>query len=144
MSRLCCVTYIDSYSVDQDAYTDFLIGVEHKMVGCNSLSFSKSKKGDFVLINAKNKRDKKRYAMIVKIIDHLYEQIWEERGGNKWNYIFEFEAVTPVFIFENDIVDKVKEWCTEHSLNSNMLFNSRFCSKKFIPVVYKMIETLGH
>lgn len=61
MPRLCCITYVDTYSVDKDAYQDFLIGVHDHMVGCNNLSFSKSIPGDLVIINAKNKTDSKNY-----------------------------------------------------------------------------------
>lgn len=140
MTRLCCVTYVDSYSINNDAYQDFLIGAEQNRVGCNHLSFSKSVYGDLVLINAKRKEDHKKYAMIVKITEPCDEQIWKERGGNKWSYIFKCEPLTPMFVFEGEISQKVEEWCEKLSLNRNILFNSRFCSKKFIPIVMKMIE----
>jgi hypothetical protein len=138
MTNIRCVTYKDNYSADKCAYNDLEIGCKHKVVGCGNKVFGGSKNGDIVIINAT--KDGIKHVVIGELSRKLEScDKWRNAGGHSWEYNWEYIPLTREFEYDSETKRQVNDICT-NQLNSNILFNSRFCSKKFMPVVEMLIE----
>lgn len=148
--RLCCVTYTDEQSACQSALTDFTIGLETRMVGCNLAAFSGLNKGDWVLIQAKQSKQRPNKLLVVGQIDEVIDNhdvgdvnVWKDKGGHEWKYNCRFTPLTHSIECTEDVIKTLKEWCTQHELTYSVLVCSRFCNKKYLPVVQEMVSKWG-
>lgn len=142
MQNIRCVSYKDEFSANNCAYNDLQIGAENKVVGCGSKVFGASKPDDLVIITAV--KDNKRYAIIGKLSEKLEScDKWELNGGHTWNYNWSYIPLTNIFHYDTTIKNEVKKVCDMYSLNINMIFNSRFCSKKLKPAIDMLINKFG-
>ena len=133
-----CVTYVPEHSAGNCSFNDLLIGITHGVVGCGSKVFNASNPGDYVIINAT--KNKIKYVVIGVLCEKLDScDKWKIEGGNTWSYNWSYKPVTPIFTYDDSTKDEVKKIAEENSLNPNLLFNSRFCSKKLRPLIEMLI-----
>ena len=134
-----CVTYSPAFSAGGCSLNDLLIGVKHGVVGCGSKNLNASNLGDYVIINAT--RDKVKYVVIGILCEKLEScDKWQVEGGEMWPYNWTYKPITTIFIYDDLTKLEVKKIAEDNLLNPNLLFNSRFCSKKLRPIVEMLIR----
>jgi hypothetical protein len=134
-----CVTYVPKFSAGGCSLNDLLIGVEHGVVGCGSKNLKASIPGDYIIINAE--KNKTKYVVIGILCEKLEScDKWQAEGGCTWPYNWTYKPITSIFIVDDLTKLEVKKTAKDNLLNPNLLFNSRFCSKKMRPIVEMLIE----
>ena len=126
MPKLRCISYNDSYSVDNSSYNDLVISFDKNVVGCNGTNCSKLDTGDYVIITGKKKKTKYYcIGIIISPLDYCYE--WMLRGGRNWDHNYTFKPVTPIFEITEELKHTLK---TVYNADPMHLFNMRFCTEK--------------
>ena len=138
MTKLRCVRYKDAFSAKGSSYQDLLIGTEHRVVGCNSKVFGSSKSGDYVIVVAND--GPRLYFTVGCLTERLYDcHLWADEGGRIWEHNFmytpllELQEITPV------LKSKIEDLCAAHLVDPVHLLHSRFCGKRYIPVLLELI-----
>ena len=140
--KLRCVTYKDEFSIDSSSYNDLVLGMEKRMVACNSTPFANLDKGDIVVVTAN--KGKARFFYIGLIGErHGQTALWKENGGSHiWNYSFECTPITPICEETAEVKAIIKKTCEEHDIKC-YLFNSRFCTIQREMIHLKALATGG-
>lgn len=134
-----CITYVPRFSAGGSSLNDLLIGVKHGVVGCGSKNLNASKLGDYVVINAEEKKVK--YVVIGILCEKLEScDKWEIEGGCMWPYNWTYKPVTQIFIYDDLTKLEVKKIAEDNLLNPKIVFNSRFCSVKLRPIIEMLIK----
>lgn len=134
-ANLKCVTYTDENSVNGSSFQDLMLGLEHKILGCNTNLFM----NDMVLLTAT--KDKKRYVVVVRLEERLVDcTLWLDHGGKHWLHNFRFQALTGLQQVDEPFRLAMKEFGIKHGLNPNNLLNSRFCSAKMWPLMQELLD----
>jgi len=142
MHSVQCITYVNEYSAGKSSLRDLEIGIEHGVVGCGSNRLNKSKRGDIVIINATD--NKIKYAVIGQLTEKLEScDKWSNEGGHTWPYNWEYIPLTPIFEYDNETKQEISQICREYSIYPGHVFNSRYCAKKYQPVVCFLLEKFG-
>jgi hypothetical protein len=139
MHSIQCITYVNKYSAGKSSLRDLQIGIEHGVVGCGSKRLDKSQQGDIVIINATD--NKIKYAVIGQLIEKIAScDKWSKEGGHTWPYNWEYTPLTPIFEYNSETKQEITQICKDHSIYPGHVFNSRYCNKKYKPVVYFLLE----
>jgi hypothetical protein len=137
MPKVRCVSYADKFSADKSSLRDLTIGLEHRVVGCNSKTFGASKQGDFVIICARHQ--KRLYTCIGVLEERVNTTVWADRGGQLWTYNFSFTPLTEVIEVDSSRKDQLKKVCDEHNVNHNHMFNMRFCGERYLKIIQRCL-----
>lgn len=134
-----CVTYVPRFSAGGCPLNDLLIGAKYGVVGCGSKVFNASKIGDYVIINSE--KNNVKYVVIGILCEKLEScDKWQMEGGCEWPYNWTYKQITTIFIYDDLTKLEVKKIAEDNLLNPNILFNSRFCSKKLRPIIEMLIN----
>lgn len=145
MTKLRCVRYKDAFSAKGSSYKDLLIGVTHRVVGCNSKVFGASNPGDYVIVVAND--GPRIFFTIGRLAERLYDcHLWADEGGHVWEHNFIYTPLladpTPQEITP-ELKSKIEDLCTAHLVDPAHLFHSRFCGKRYIPVLHDLIALIN-
>ena len=134
-NNLKCVTYTDAKSMNKSSYDDFMLGIEHNIIGCGNKSLQVN---DTVVIMT-DPKIKPRYFIVVQLVERLYDnEFWAKRGGEVWEHNFKYVPLTRAYMITKDMKTQMKDLAKSHGLNEKNLFNARFCSSKMWPLLKEM------
>lgn len=138
-TRLGCISYTDAYSVGRKSMNDFRISYEHKIFAAGMKKLKSFREGNYVFICANDRRT--RWTFLAKITECIYNPL---RDGKLWEYNFLIEPVTDIIEITPQSPSRIAidNCMKECGLNTNLLFNSRFCSQKLLHGVSYMLDTL--
>ena len=142
-----CITYVNKYSAKKSSKRDLEIGIENGVVGCGNKRLNNATRGDHVIINGNE--DGIKYVVIGRLIEKIDScDKWIIEGGHKWPYNWKYEPLTPIFQYTSDIKIDIKKICSTQEpqpkgIYYGHVFNSRFCSKKYNPVVDFLVDKFG-
>ena len=136
-----CVTYKDEFSAEECSYKDMMIGVKHLVVGCGSKVFGASTDGDLVIITSN--LGKTKFFTIGLLRDRLETcKLWQDAGGRMWDYNFRYEPLIGVYEVTPRMQRRIDKICAAAEVKPDYLFHSRFCGKKYEPVVEALVACL--
>ena len=136
-TKFACVTYKDNYSAKSEALTDLKISFDNNVFAAGKKRLEGFKPGDYVMICADD--NKKKFGFLAQIVEKLDIVLndWVDRGGKEWEFNFLIRSITPIMDLsaKSTIRTQMKEIASLQGLNSNNMFNMRFCSKKLLPLL---------
>jgi hypothetical protein len=139
--KLRCMNYHHDFSSKRNAYSDLLISFEQYVYAINTSSQSRLKKGDIVIIRAKDYTRQREFFYIGLILEKLEIPLsnWCENGGKMWKYNYTCQPITAILEYTAALHTEINGICEELGLK-NFLFHTRFCSDKMIPIIRRLID----
>lgn len=141
-TKFACITYKDKHSAERSALNDLNISYNNNIFAAGLKRLKGFKEGDYVMICADDRR--KKFGFLAQIVEKLDTilTVWADQGGDIWEFNFAIQSISPIMDLssQSTIRTQMKEIGTHLGLNSNNMFNMRFCSEKLLPLLQKTIN----
>jgi hypothetical protein len=143
--KLMCVSYVHKFSARNNAFNDLMISFNKHIFAAGSKRLKHFKEGDYIIICGENKDfSNRRLCFLAKINNKLDEILmdWKNEGGKEWTYNFTITPLTGItdISTSSSLRKKISNIFQQLNLNSNNLFNSRFCSEKLLEGLNKIFS----
>ena len=141
-TNLMNVTYTDPYSAGKKSMRDLQISFNQRIFAAGSKRLATFKRGDYVIICATEGSIRKCFvAQIVEKMEEAFTN-WHEEGGRVWDYNFTIVPLTGITDItpRSDIRNHMEYLLEDTGLKKTTLFNSRFCSKKLLSGLCRLMD----